>query len=167
MLFTCPSTYTLYPLDGSGCLDADGRPLPVDFFDADQWVGHGLGIFADPGSATPARVDFLRQALERARDFRSLLVYRDRTYPRITVLAGRDLPTLAVAVRGGPRSVRGWDLRTGVRQPGDSRVCFEHMMPPEGFEFEIVQTAFPHAAMLNDPALPHTLRTGLTEAAAG
>lgn len=167
VLFTCPSTYALYPLGRSDCVDGSGRELQIDFFDASHWVEHGIGIFADPRNATAERIAFLGRALERARGLRALLEHREQAYPRITVLAGKSFPTLAVAMKGGPRSVRGWDLRSWPRRPGDSRVSFDNVAPPEGFDYEVVVTSLPHAAMLNDPALPDVLRAGASSAATG
>ncbi len=160
MLFTCPSTYILYPLGRSDCVDSSGNILDIDFFNADHWVEHGMGIFADPRKVTEENTRFLRKALERAKALKLLLEHREQAYPPITVLACRTHPTLGVAMKNGPQSVRGWDLTTQPRQPGDSRVCYDYMMPPEGFEYEVVETEFTHSSILNDPAVPGILRAG-------
>jgi pimeloyl-ACP methyl ester carboxylesterase len=163
MLFTCPSAYTLYPIGRSDCLDSRGNPLPIDFFDPEQWVEHGMGIFADRAQATPDRMEFLRQALESARSLKLLHSFRDQAYPPITVLASRAHPTLRIAVKSGPQAVRGWDFRSHARHPGDGRVCYDHMLPPEGFEYEIVETQRAHSDVLNDPTVLDILRRGASE----
>lgn len=159
VLFTCPASYTLFPLGRSDCLDADGSPLDLDFFDADSWVREGLGIFADRAAATPERLSFLRWAVGRGKAFRSLLVHRDQPYPPISVLASRAHPTMAIAMRNGPKAFRGWDLYSTERLPGDARVCFEHALPPEGFQYELTESALEHPSILNDSAVPEILRS--------
>jgi len=157
MLFTCPSTYALYAHDRSDCVDVRGDPLSIDLFDANTWVEYGMGIFADPKMATPERIDHLTHSLARAKTLKTLLEPKSKTHPPITVLANRELPTLGRAMRHGPASVRGWDIITPARHPGDSRVCYENMMPPEGFTYDVVHTALSHSDMLNDARLPELL----------
>lgn len=157
MLFTCPSTYVLYPLGRSDCVDVRGEPLEIDLFEAKTWVENGMGIFADPALATAARIAHLENSLARAKELKARLEPTATTYPPITVLANRELPTLGRAMRNGPASVRGWDLTTPDRHPGDSRVCYDNMMPPDGFTYEVVHTALSHSDMLNDPRLPGLL----------
>ncbi|MBM3899025.1 MAG: alpha/beta hydrolase [Gemmatimonadetes bacterium] len=158
MLFTCPSIYTLYPLGRLDCFAPDGSALDLDFFNPGSWVEHGIGIFADPGEATPEHLEFLGWALGRARTFREQLIHRkDAAYPPITVVASHGFPTLATAMRHGPKSVRGWDLKSMPRRPGDQRVCPEHALPPDGFEYERVENALEHGAILEDPRIPELL----------
>jgi pimeloyl-ACP methyl ester carboxylesterase len=157
MLFTCPSTYVLYAHDRSDCVDTAGNPLEIDLFEADTWVEYGMGIFADPAMATPERIEHLTHSLARSKTLKGLLEPKSGTHPPITVLANRELPTLGRAMRHGPASVRGWDVTTPPRHPGDSRVCYENMMPPDGFTYELVHTALSHSDMLNDPRLPELL----------
>lgn len=158
MLFTCPSTYTLYPLGRSDCFGADGKEIPLDFFDPRTWVEHGMGIFADPREATAEQVEFLGWALGRARAFREELVYREgHPYPPLTVVASHGFPTLATVLKGGPASIRGWDLKSTERKPGDARVCLEHALPPDGFTYERVENALEHGAILEDPRIPELL----------
>jgi len=160
MLFTCPASYTLYPLGRSDCIDEDGTPLEIDFFDPEDWVRFRMGILHDPGNATPERLAFLAWALGRARTFRSRLEHRDLVYPPITVLASRNRPTVAQAQRNGPSAVRGWDLQGTPKRPGDGRVCFEHALPPEGFRYDLVESELEHTDILNDERVPGLLRAG-------
>ena len=85
-IFTMPSIYQLLPPPGAPVLvDTDGRPLPIDLYDAREWVKHGWSVFDGHGEGearvgTPAadrvreaRVRFLQRALDRARHFRAAL----------------------------------------------------------------------------------------------
>jgi hypothetical protein len=95
----------------------------------------------------------LRNALAQAGKFRSLLVCRtDKSfaYPPIAVLASDAHSTISTVVRHGPRAVRGWDFRTGLKEPGDGRVLFSAAAPPEGVPYTMYKTRYEHGALLKD-----------------
>jgi hypothetical protein len=95
----------------------------------------------------------LRNALMYAGKFRSLLVCRTEksfAYPPIAVLASDAHLSISTVVRDGPRAVRGWDFRTGLKEPGDGRVLFSAAAPPEGVPYTMHKTPYEHGALLKD-----------------
>jgi pimeloyl-ACP methyl ester carboxylesterase len=164
VLATFPSVYALFPRQSDAMVDASGRPLDVDFFSLDSWEQLGLGMFA-PGKTppTPADREFFSEALSRARAFRDRLIPRVFTYPQALVVASRAHPTLAKAIRGGPKSVGGWDFESAPKEEGDERVAFKNAMPPPGVTYEVVETPAEHSELLNDGAVIERIRKFLDE----
>ena len=153
VLFTFPSLYTLFPIDGSGLEDAHGHPVNMDFYSVDGWKNNALGIFSEQRDNLADLEGYLTQALTAARSFRGLLRPLEQTYPPIAVLAGRNFPTLARAMRGGPRSIRGLDFETPPKEPGDGRVRESSALPPSGIPYRIVYSDREHTQLLNDPVV--------------
>jgi pimeloyl-ACP methyl ester carboxylesterase len=157
VMFTLTSPYSLFPTDPnqSRLVDVSGSRIVHDWFSADDWARQKLGIFANPGApgVTAEQWQHLRNALNRARQFKSLLVYKDLVrYPSITVLASDAHPTLWTAVRNGPRAVKGWDFVTAQKPSGDERVDFKGAMPPAGVPHSLVNSLQTHEDLLNDTA---------------
>jgi len=155
VLFTFVSPYTLFPADPkeSGLADVHGNRIMHDWFSVDDWARQKLGIFAISGSggATAEQREHLRKALDRARQFRSWLVFKASvSYPPIAVLASDARPTLLTVIRNGPRSVRGWDFITASKKPGDERVDFERAMTPAGVPHSVFKSSRAHEHLLND-----------------
>jgi len=113
VVFTMPSLYQLLPDDGlTHFIDATGRPLDLDLYDAATWVQNGWSAVGQPGGTRPARkaaapdaVDpqrsrFLQAALDRSRAFRESLHRDDGSEPPIPMhLFGSDcIPTLDKAL---------------------------------------------------------------------
>lgn len=113
VVFTMPSLYQLLPDDGeSHFIDANGRALDIDLYDAKSWVQYGWSAFGPlrrprralqanaSGEPDPERVRFLQAALDRSRAFRSSLDRRDGSEPPIKVhVFGSDcIATLDKAV---------------------------------------------------------------------
>jgi pimeloyl-ACP methyl ester carboxylesterase len=110
VVFTMPSIYQLLPDDGRAhFVDPDGRPLPIDLFDAREWVKNGWSVFGDRGRAAAAvarggrpddHVRYLQLALDRARAFRHALDRVPDEDPPVPVhVFGSDcVPTLDRAV---------------------------------------------------------------------
>jgi pimeloyl-ACP methyl ester carboxylesterase len=157
VLFTCVSPYCFFspfPTD-SGLVQQSGDPILHDWYSADDWESQNLGIF---GNAQPERISaemrsHLRNALRRAKQFRSLLVSRTDgsfQYPPIAVLAGDAYPTISKVIRTGPRSVKGWDFQTAVKEPGDGRVIFSKSAPPDGVPYRLYKSSREHGVLLND-----------------
>lgn len=95
----------------------------------------------------------LRNALSRAREFRQLLVRKEQEsfqYPPLAVLASDTRLTLSTVVRGGPHAVRGWDFRTAPKKPGDGRVEYSSVLPPQEVPYKVYRTSREHADLLND-----------------
>jgi pimeloyl-ACP methyl ester carboxylesterase len=157
MWFSCPSVYAFYPSDRSDCIEARGQPLALDFYDAASWVRQGLGIFASPAQATPEHVAFLRRALQQAARFRALLQPRAARWPRITNVIAGSTPTLGIAIKQGPRSVRGWDLDSAPRECGDGRVCLRNAKLPGGVPGTEVEVDRGHSGLLDSPEIAERL----------
>ena len=158
VLFTFASPYSFFPTepDAAGLVELNGDRIVHDWYSADDWARQKLGIFATSESdhVGAEQLEHLRRALDRAREFRDLLVFEKEgpiRYPPIAVLASDRHPTLSTAVRGGPVAVRGWDFHTATREPGDGRVEFAKAMPPEGVPYAVHKTAREHGELLNDP----------------
>lgn len=111
VIFTMPSVYQLLPSGGEDHLiDPEGRRLPVDLYDAQEWVSHGWSVFdgrCRDGVAGQAaddlhaqRVAFLGRALLRAKRFHAALERAEARTPPVPVVAfGSDcVPTLDQAV---------------------------------------------------------------------
>jgi hypothetical protein len=64
--------------------------------------------------------------------------------------------------------VRGWDLNSASKKPGDARVCFEHALPPSGFRYDLVESTLGHGSILDEPqlaaVLTHAVRAQTTAA---
>lgn len=153
VLFTHPSIYTLFPVEGSGLVDAAGKPIQVDFYSPEDWKKHGLGIFYDSSAVTPQQKNYLTVALQRAKAFRQLLVPRDQRYPPITIVSGREIPTLASVMQNGPHSINGWDFDAQPKEPGDGRVLVKQSFPPAGIPYRVVYSKADHADQLSDPVV--------------
>jgi pimeloyl-ACP methyl ester carboxylesterase len=111
VMFTMPSVYELLPWEGGEHLiDPEGKRLPVDLYDAQEWVRHGWSVFdgrcrdTAPGEAAEKlqteRVAFLERALGRAKRFHAALGQGEGRTPPVPIVAfGSDcVPTLDQAV---------------------------------------------------------------------
>ncbi len=114
VLFTFPSRYSFFPLDAthSGLVEPNGNRITHDWYFADDWERHKLGIFStvEPSQVPEEQRVHFRNALRRAREFRRLLVCKKEEsfkYSPIAVLASDTRPTLSTVIRHGPRAVRG------------------------------------------------------------
>jgi pimeloyl-ACP methyl ester carboxylesterase len=157
VLFTFVSPYCFFPSASynSKLVQENGDPIQHDWYSIDSWEQHQLGIFAKfaPTEITADMRLHLRNALTQAGKFRSLLVCRSDqsfTYPPIAVLASDAQVTISTVVRNGPRAVRGWDFKTGLKEPGDGRVLFSAATPPEGVPHSSYKTRYEHGALLKD-----------------
>ena len=156
VLFTCASPYISFPSNTrSGLVEQNGDPIQHDWHSPEDWERHKLGIFgAFPAEQITREMrSHLRNALRRAREFRSLLVSRNERsfqYPAIAVLASDAHLTLSTVVRNGPRAVKGWDFRTGLREPGDGRVLLSKATPPNGVPYVLHKTLHEHGTLLRD-----------------
>ena len=168
VLFTFTSIYCLFPWNppDSGLVEPNGDGISHDWYSADDWERHMLGLFAtiEPDSVTGEHRSHLRKALARAREFRSLLVgHNDDSfhYPPVAVLAADVHPTLSRVVKGGPRAARGWDFHGASREPGDGRVIFTGAMPPKGVPHTVYKTARQHGDLLDDVSLVSSILENL------
>jgi pimeloyl-ACP methyl ester carboxylesterase len=168
VLFTCASPYCFFPSSRveSGLTEQNGSPISHDWYSTDDWERSKLGIFATPQTEeiTDVMRSHLRNALAHARVFRSMLVCQSEPpfqYPPIAVLASDLHPTLSTVVRNGPRAVKGWDFRTGSREPGDGRVLLSNAVPPEGVPYTLHKSRHEHGALLRDTSQVFKILTEL------
>ncbi len=159
VLFTFVSLYCFFPMDEyeSALWDQQGKPIPHDWYSAEDWERRKLGIFAtlERADVSDAQRVHLRNALARAQEFRSQVCSEEDSfeYPPFAVLAGDTHQTPSVVVKGGQRAVRGWNFREGRREPGDGRVPLASALPPKGVPYVIHKTARKHGDLLNDVSL--------------
>ena len=170
VLFTFASIYCFFPWNTAhaGLVEQNGESISHDWYSADDWERHKLGLFAtiEPDRVTSEQRLHLRNVLRRAREFRQSLVRNEDKsfhYPPLAVLASDMRPTLTTVVRAGPRAVRGWDFHTASKEPGDGRVLFEKAKPPEGVEYTMHKTEREHADLLNDTSHVSTILAQLCE----
>ena len=157
VLFTFASPYSLFPWNtrDSGLVEVNGHGIPHNWYSAEDWERHKLGIFAAIGQdrVTDDQRGHLQNALRQALDFRCILVCKAEKsfqYPPLAVLASKTRPTLTTVVRGGPHAIRGWDFRSAAKKLGDGRVEFSAALPPRGVPYEIYTTMRDHGGLLNN-----------------
>src|SRR6202041_633102 len=95
-----------------------GNGIAHDWFSSEDWAREKLGLFADSGieGITTGQREHLTNALDRAREFKGMLVYSHSVpSPPMAVLAGNTRPTLHRAIRDGPQAVKGWDFETAPK----------------------------------------------------
>ncbi|MCE9598260.1 MAG: hypothetical protein K8S54_09865 [Spirochaetia bacterium] len=153
--FTFPSVYTLFPVEGSRVYDGD-KELPLDFYDADDWGKYKLGLFALE-LVSPAQAQHLRLSLKHAKEFRRLVSRPVKTDVPIYVVLSKHVPTLASVLRGGPKSLRGYDFETRPREPGDGRVLERDAIPPD-LKHTILVSDEIHSDLLNDSRVQDLVR---------
>ena len=150
VLFTFPSVYVFFPLNGAGLIDSANRPIPMDFYSAAAWKEKRLGLFAR-GGVSLEQENFLARTLARAKSFRQRLAARRQAYPPVLVITNRSRPSLKEVVRDGPKSDHGWDFESAASGPGDGRVLEERSFPPSGIPYQTVYSEAEHSKLLNDP----------------
>ncbi len=97
----------------------------------------------------------LRMCLNQCKSFREqYLRYRpDVKYPPMANLLGVGRPCPASMIRNGPKSVKGWDLKSYFMPEGDFRVSMWHAMMPPGFDvglhYQLFTTKREHMELLN------------------
>lgn len=164
VLFTFPSVYTLFQQGESRLVDENGAPVPMDFYRAKDWRSNRLGVFAESSTSSSdrdgERERFLETALEHGRRFRAMLKPRPgaKDYPPVVVISGKEHPTLSRAMRGGPKSVRGWDFETLPKESGDGRIRAADALPPDGIPYHVFFSRNEHSDLLNDPEVIARIR---------
>jgi len=147
VLFTFPSIYTFFPTkDIHKVKNHDGEFIPIDFYDADEWVKHKLGIF-HVKEPKPEQLEHLKRAVAQAASFREKIKpVPDFPYPPIAILGSKSHPTL---VHIKHTEAGKYDFRSEPRELGDDRVV--DPTPLEGIPFTtLYETKLKHAELLND-----------------
>jgi hypothetical protein len=183
VLFTFPALYEDLPHDPDAALvEVDGEPVGADLYDAATWQRYGWSAFApataarmderpDLFAAPAARLAFLQQALDRARQVQALLArdspaFRDTRY--FAVGSGySETPVKAVLVTEGGR----WrtlfvgdrtlrqrpDLEAEASAPGDGHATLtsQHALSPQeraAFEEDLFTSFGGHFDTILHPA---------------
>lgn len=145
--FTLPAAYTLFQ-EGPSRVFEDGKELPIDFYNADDWVKYRMGLFSLE-LVGPAQTAHLRMALKRGKEFRARVKRPVSSQVPVFVVLGKSTPTLAAVDRNGPKSVRGFDFDTRNKEPGDGRVLERDALPP-GLRHQVFYSEAEHSQQLND-----------------
>lgn len=153
--FTMPSVYTLFQ-EGPSRVFEGGKELPIDFYNADDWVKYRIGLYSLE-LVGPAQTAHLRMALKRGKEFRARVRRPVQGKVPVTVVLGKNTPTLASVERNGPKSVRGYDFEMHPLQPGDGRVLEKDALP-EGLDYSVFYSDAQHSDQLGDEKVIELIR---------
>lgn len=166
VLWTFPSAQVICHLPGehddpnySGIVDANMKPISVDWYDILDWKKHKFALYSDE-SQPPTRQEeeAFANALADAKKFRKLVVgQKGVKYPPICVMASDKFPSRKAFIKDGPKSFRGLDFETYPNFPGDGRVPITHATPT-GIPHEFVRSDLNHETILNDDRIPDLLQ---------
>ena len=162
VLFSHTSVYSFYPagqaFENTDIVrDENGNDLRLDFYEPQTWQDHQFGVFAaesaDWRGDVQQRLAFLKQALDRGREFRRAMRPRQpaSAYPPVLVVGGKQHGTLAYTQRLAGACCR-WDFDDTPREPGDGSVLYRDMLPPEPIAHKVTLSTYWHSYLLNDPA---------------
>lgn len=154
ILATFISIYSFFPLDGHGLIDKDGQNIAMDFYNPEFWRKEKFTLVQDK-----ELYHFLEWALPRAKEFRQkVLTYQPVSkYPSLLIVRGTDFPTLVEAQRSKDGR---WNFKSRQKIPGDERVAAKDAVFPgaETPAYEMFETHFDHAGLLNDPLVINRIR---------
>lgn len=155
--FSWFSPYLFFPenKENSRIIDAEGRPIAHDWFDANAWEQRNLSIFQQklPEQKLLWARHHLYYALSAAKFFRKWIKGEGipkKPLPPLAVIAGNNNPTLSQLVCRASGEGYQWDFRSGLRLPGDGRVEFSAAMLPEDLRAHVFSSHYSHGALLND-----------------
>jgi len=149
-LFTFASTFQLLPVRSDFFVDAEGRPVELDAFDAAVWLERGWGVFADPAlrENEAYRAQLVRM-LDAHRELGEALAPRPGLTPppfETLVVVGTGRPTV-----GGVRMVEGkLDLAHPSLADGDGSVLSARAVPVLPIPYRRVDSAAEHVALMSD-----------------
>eukprot|EP00026_Physarum_polycephalum_P009567 Phypoly_transcript_09695.p1 GENE.Phypoly_transcript_09695~~Phypoly_transcript_09695.p1 ORF type:complete len:387 (+),score=67.35 Phypoly_transcript_09695:110-1270(+) len=145
VLFTYPSIYTFFPIpENSNILDEKGEHLPIDFYNAQDWLKYKLGIFHKIDHPTQEQINHLEHCTSQAKLLRSKLVALDIHYPPVAVLSSHKHVT-----EQKYKYINGeLDFKDVVTTMGDDRII--NATPPDGIPNTEYETHEAHAGLLND-----------------
>jgi pimeloyl-ACP methyl ester carboxylesterase len=145
VLFTFPSIYTFFPTpENSHILDEKGNKVPIDFYDAKDWLKYKMGIFHKVHNPSKEQIAHLENCTSQAKLLRSKLVALDVTYPPIAVLSShKHVTEQKYKLLNGEL-----DFKNVVTTMGDDRII--NATPPDGIPNTEYETDMGHAGLLND-----------------
>ncbi len=149
-LFTFASTFQLLPGRSDFFVDAEGRPVELEAFDAAVWLERGWGVFADPGlRGNEAYRAQLVRMLEAHRALGEALGPVPGLPPppfETLVVVGTGRPTVS-----GVRIVEGTlDLTHPALADGDGSVLSARAVPVLPIPYRRVDSAAEHVALMSD-----------------
>ncbi len=153
--FTFPAPYTLFQ-EGSSRVFENGKELPLNFYNADDWAKYKLGLFSLE-LVSPSQAAHLRMCLKRGKEFRRLVSAPVSGNIPVYVVLAKNTPTLSTVERNGPKSIRGYDFETRPKEPGDGRVREVDALPP-GLKYETLYVEKEHSQVLNDSSVIDLIR---------
>lgn len=153
--FTLPAAYTLFQ-EGPSRIFENGKEIELDFYNADDWVKNRLGLYSLE-LVGPSQTAHLRMALKRGKDFRARVKRPVAAAVPITVVLGKNTPTLAAVEKNGPKSVRGYDFETRPREAGDGRVLEKDALP-SGLKHTVFYSEAEHSQQLNEEKVIQLVR---------
>jgi hypothetical protein len=140
----------LLPVRSDFFVDAEGRPVELEAFDAAVWLERGWGVFADPGlrENEAYRAQLVRM-LEAHRALGEALAPVPGLPPppfETLVVVGTGRPTV-----GGVRVVEGKvDLAHPPLADGDGSVLSARAVPVLPIPYRRVDSAAEHVALMSD-----------------
>jgi pimeloyl-ACP methyl ester carboxylesterase len=149
-LFTFASTFQLLPGRSDFFVDAEGRPVELDAFDAAVWLERGWGVFADSAlrGDEAYRAQLVRM-LEAHRELGAALAPVPGLPPppfETLVVVGTGRPTVS-----GVRVVEGkLDLVHPTLADGDGSVLSARAVPVLPIPYRRVDSAAEHVALMSD-----------------
>lgn len=146
-------------------LDKEGKSIPIDFFQAQQWEEYNLGFHAHycKPEEIPNPVEFNRM-LKLALYFRKSLdptASLVKNPPPSLVVTAKNRKTTEKMQISQPKTGAGskiiWDLDRAPKAPGDGRVTEGNSLPPKGFPYKKIYTEYEHSVMLNDTGVQEAI----------
>jgi hypothetical protein len=156
VLETFPSVFTLFQsAKYFDIVDENGKGIDINFYKPEDWRNHHLGPFA--GSRNPGEkfFAFFKTTLKRALVFRKSLEVSEiqaleMNKIDITVVLSEKFPTLLNVIKNGPENSLGYDFKTAEKVPGDGRVPASRAKLPSTIKYQVYQSNFSHAHLLDD-----------------
>ena len=145
---TFPSFLSLFPTESDRLVDVDGKIIPVNFYDPNDWQRLKIGPFSD-APPSPKYKSFFEGSMALAKKFREKLVTANIVYPPLLVIAGIGKLTLSRALLNGPKSELGWDFESAKLENGDGRVALQHSQPPSGIPHSFMTVTGEHTEILS------------------
>jgi len=149
--------------DQSCIEDEQGKIVPIDFHNIDDWEEHKIGPFSAPLVTTEFR-NHMKSALKNAASFRKEMVSSNPAIQcPIGVLASQSVPTVTkiVKVTAGSLkatgSIKGYHLDLAPKPMGDGRLLMRDAIPPGLTVCKTWETKEAHSQLLNDSKVPEML----------
>jgi hypothetical protein len=127
-MFTMPAAYQLFPHDGAAFVDAAGRPVDVDLYDAANWERYGWAIFQ------PGRQEAVRRRLVQRDSVDGAARYQQQqdTQRRFLAAVLRRADRFHLALRQGDPEEERQQIRYVVMGAGCEPTLQRAVLEPAG-----------------------------------